>query len=418
MMTNNSSNLRNPSLAMILTFLLFFPTIGSIIGISAHTFGTDDSRDYWPTISWRTSTPETQGMDSTMLNQMLEYIGEQGYNIDSIMVIRNGYIVLEEYTNPSYNQITKHVCYSVTKSFTSALIGIAIQKGFINNIDQKVVDFFPDKTIANLDIRKQSMTIEHLLTMSTGLEWDESTFPYMDLEDNPVLQNSYIQLIYSNDSIQFVLDQPMINDPGVKWVYNSGASHLLSTIIEYITGYSTLNFAHEFLFGPLGISDVSWTQHSQGLYYGAHGLYLRPQDMAKFGYLYLNNGSWDDKHVVSADWVIKSTQTYIWPRKEVGYGYQWWTLPLDGIYFASGLYGQGIFVIPEYDLVVVFTAEIKKRMNPELSMLFEYIIPAVVGDPSPQTNFAKLPTSVLIALTVPLVVVSVYLIIRMIKKRI
>lgn len=417
-MTNNSVNLRNFSYVMILTFLLLFPPFGSINRISVHSFGTNDSRDYWPTTSWRTTIPEAQGMNSTMLNQMKEYIKEQNIAIDSIVVIRNGYIVLEEYPNPSYNQTTRHVCYSVTKSFTSALIGIAIQLGFINSVDQKVVDFFPKRVIANMDTRKQSMTLEHLLIMSSGLEWDEWTYPYMDLQGNPDFRNSYIQLINSTDSIQFVLDRPMENVPGVKWVYNSGASHLLSAIIERTTGQPTLNFAREFLFRPLGILNVSWTQHPQGLFYGGHGLYMRPQDIAKFGFLFLNKGTWNDKQVVLADWVTQSTITSIWPQKKVGYGYQWWTLPSHGIYFASGLYGQGIIIIPEYDLVVVYTAEIKKGFNPEFSMLFEYIIPAVIGDPLIRSNFNILSTSIMIALAVLLVVISINLMIKIRKKRI
>ncbi len=368
------------------------------------TFKINNSiTDYWPTTEWRISTPETQGMNSTKLNQMIGFIEEQSYVIDSVVVIRNGYIVLEEYPVLDYNQNTRHILYSATKSITSSLIGIAIQEGFIDSVNQKVLDLYPERTVANLDARKQRMTLEHLLMMTAGLEWDEWTYPYMDSQGNADSRNSYIQMIFSGDSIQFVLDRPMEHEPGTVWVYNSGASHLLAAIIKQTTGYSTLNFAQEFLFGPLGISDVEWEQDPQGLYLGGHGLYLRPRDMAKFGYLYLHNGMWDDKQIVPAVWVDKSTETLIL-RGEHGYGYQWWTDPSHKIYFASGLYGQKIIVVPDYDIVVVFTATIKRGPNPEFNLLFDYVIPAVIGDTDITiVEFDNLSLSVVIVVVVTFV---------------
>ncbi|MFQ5822356.1 MAG: serine hydrolase domain-containing protein, partial [Candidatus Heimdallarchaeota archaeon] len=170
-------------------------------------------------------------------------------------------------------------------------------------------------------------------------------------------------------------------------------------------GFSTLNFAQEFLFGPLGISDVEWEQDPQGLYLGGHGLYLRPRDMAKFGYLYLHNGMWDDEQIIPAVWVDKSTETLIL-RGEYGYGYQWWTDPSHEIYFASGLYGQKIIVVPDYDIVIVFTATIKRGSNPEFELLFDFIIPAVIGDTNiTLVEFDNLSLSVVIAFVVSYVLV-------------
>jgi len=351
-------------------------------------------------------------MNSTLLKQMMGYIDERGFAIDSVIIIRNGYIVLEEYPNPRYNQGTLHELYSVTKSFTSTLIGIAIQQGFIESTDQKVLEFFPEKTIANLDARKQSMTLEHLLTMTAGLEWDEWTYPYMDPQGKPDYRNTYIQMILSFDSIQFVLDQPMAHDPGTHWAYNSGASHLLSAIIERTTQHTTFDFASEFLFKPLGISEVTWTQHPQGPYYGGHGLYLKPGDMAKLGYLYLEKGTWDGKQIVPPEWVAKSTETHSRPWKDTGYGYQWWTSPTIGVYEASGLYGQQILVAPNYNMVVVFTATIKTGPNPEPEILQRFILPAAIDDATHTPGVDTLAASILIALLALLMLAGVYWLVR------
>ncbi|MFX0092876.1 MAG: serine hydrolase domain-containing protein [Candidatus Hodarchaeota archaeon] len=371
---------------------------------------TPSTVEYWPTTDWLSSTPEEQGMNSTKLNQMAEYIASHGFAIDSVVIVRNGYIVHEEYPNPTTsNRDHLHFLYSVTKSFSSALIGIAIQKGYISCIDQKVVEFFPNRTIANLDARKQNMTLEHLLTMTTGLEWDEWTYPYTDS------RNDVIRMINSGDAVQFVLDRPMKDNPGTMWVYSTGASHLLSAIIEQRTGKTTLEFANEFLFKPLGIEKVYWGQDPQGVYYGGFDLYLRARDMAKFGYLYLNNGTWDNQQIVAADWVSNSSETSFYFSKDRGYSYQWWTYPKLGIYYASGLYAQSIFVVPDSNLVVVFTANIRSGSNPEHRLLFEYIIPAIMNgsiNTSLPPNFDILLPFLPIVLVVPIIAIVIYLLKR------
>ncbi len=246
------------------------------------------------------------------------------------------------------------------------------------------------------------------------MEWDEWEYPYMDTQGNPDFRNSYIQMLFSDNPVQFVLDQPMTSDPGVEWNYSGGASHLLSAILTKTTGDTALNFAQKNMFGPLGISDVEWRQDNQGITRGGDGLYLRPRDMAKFGYLLLNNGTWDNTEIMSAEWEAKSSESFIirgGPYRfgnstlNSGYGYQWWTLPPTGIYYAMGLYRQRIIIIPDQDLVVVFTADIKDDLElVELHMLFDYIIPSVIGDPvTTITEFVKLPTLVGFVLILPLV---------------
>ncbi len=328
---------------------------------------------YWPTEGWRTSTPEEQGMDSTELEEMMEYIDQQGLAIDSVVVVRNGYIVFEEYPGFLYDQDMPHVVHSVTKSFVSALIGIAIREGYIEGKEQKFVDLFPDRTIKNLDSRKESITLEHLLTMSVGLEWNEWKYAYSDP------QNHYMKAIRSDDPVQYVLDVPMMEDPGVRWNYNGGTSHLMSALVAEATGYDTLDFAREFLFAPLGITEVRWDSDRHGIRYGGGGLYLTPRDMAKFGHLYLNNGTWDGKQIVPADFVAEASKTHYTVDAYTGYGYQsWWTCLGTEVYYAAGLYGQRIDIVPDLDLVVVFTANIQGP-DPEprmRHMLFDYIMAA------------------------------------------
>jgi len=339
--------------------------------------------DYWPTAGWLTSTPEAQGMNSTKLNQMMiEYVRNGRFEFHSVVVVRNGYIVLEEYPDAAYNQNTKHQLYSVTKSFTSALVGIAIEEGFIDNVDHKVVDFFPNRAISNLDSRKQSMALKDVLTMTSGLEWDEWTYNYSDP------RNDVVRMMSNADWVQFVLDRPMVADPGTEWVYNSGGSHLLSAIVNQTIGTNQLEFAEEHLFEPLGISDLFWRLDYQGLPYGLSDLYLTPRDMAKFGFLYLNNGTWDGEQVVPSVWVAESTQTHFSLQETLGdeylgYGYQWWTLDTPTrVYQAMGYGGQKIIVVPSQDIVVVLTADMIGSPDPTYEMLYDYILPAVLESPT------------------------------------
>ncbi|MFW9993358.1 MAG: serine hydrolase domain-containing protein [Candidatus Odinarchaeota archaeon] len=327
------------------------------------------SGNYWPT-----STPEEQGLNPDILSNMSVHIDSYMRNLDSVLIIRNGVLVYEEYYH-LYTRTSKHEIYSCTKSITSALIGIAIDKGYIDNVNQKVVDFFPDKTFTNLDSRKQNMTLEHLLTMTTGLDWGESSPP----PGYGVVGQDYYHMITSSDWVQYVLDKPVIHEPGEVFNYNSGASHVLSAIIQKTTGMETLSFAREYLFGPLGIepADITWNSDPQGIATGGSALRMIPQDMAKLGYLFLNNGTWDDKQVVPTEWVETATRGHPPLAGSDYYGYQWWleTISQDkdiNGYHALGYNGQMIFVLPELDMVVVFTSGSGYPVN----LLRDYIIPA------------------------------------------
>ncbi|MFX0061923.1 MAG: serine hydrolase domain-containing protein [Candidatus Hermodarchaeota archaeon] len=328
-------------------------------------------QDYWPSPDWQSTTPEAQGMNSDQLNQMNEYIAINDYPIDAVVIIRHGYLVFEEYYNTQYDEDRLHTLYSVTKSFISALIGIAIEEGFISSLEQKMVDFFPDRTIDNLDCRKQNINLAHLLTMTSGIRWDEDTYSMNDP------RNDVYQMNRAADAVQYVLNLPMVSNPGTQWSYCSGASHVLSAILTLSTGLSTDKFAEEYLFKALGISQYVWYKDPQGIPRGGGGLLLSPRDMAKLGHLYLNNGSWNGQQVVSKDWVLQTT-TFVSDAKGWGYSYHWWTIGSD-VYAAIGIYGQMLFVVPKHDLVVAFTAQYAEGYTALYFLLTSYIIDSITN---------------------------------------
>jgi CubicO group peptidase (beta-lactamase class C family) len=294
---------------------------------------------------------------------MLAAIEEQALDVHSVMVIRNGTIVTEKYF-PPHEQDTKHELYSVTKSFISALVGIAIQEGYIEGVHQPVVDLLSDWTIVNNDVSKQSMTLEHLLTMTSGLDWPES-------QGDAIFSHMW----RSADWAEFVLGRTMLEEPGNQFNYCSGCSHVLSVIIQERTGMSTLEFAQTRLFEPLGIVGVAWDTDPNGTPIGGWGMSITPRDMAKLGYLYLNNGVWEGQQIVPVDWVSASTRSHIPVDEQLDYGYQWWIDPGDG-YVARGRFGQLIFVIPDSKVVVVFTAGVPEDA-PLLDLIHDYVIPAI-----------------------------------------
>jgi CubicO group peptidase (beta-lactamase class C family) len=325
---------------------------------------------YWPVTDWRISSPEAQGIDSGKLVEMLEDTLSKGYDLDSIVLIRHGYLVADVNFSP-FKGDERHMLYSCTKSVVSALIGIAIEKGYIESIDQPLLDFFPEQSVENLDENKQAITLENVLTMTTGLECRDSyAYNFSGL----------IEMHDSDDWVQYVLDLPMLNRPGTYFEYCNGASFLLSAIIQETTGMTAHEFAQENLFAPLGITDTYWEANPQGINLGYSDLYLLPKDMAKFGYLYLHEGFWDGEQIIPSAWVEASTREHISSTLQDGYGYQWW-VDDAGYYMALGYRGQFIFVLPELDMVVVIVSdpEIGDYEVPEY-LLTTYIIPAVLSN--------------------------------------
>jgi CubicO group peptidase (beta-lactamase class C family) len=312
-------------------------------------------------------------MDSGMLAGMFDYIEQQRVQVHSVLVVRNGYVVMEAYYYP-YNSSRVHPLLSCSKSFLSALIGIAIDEGYLN-LEDKALDFFPDRTIANDSLRKQAITVEHLLRMMSGLDWPESSASYSS--SNNILW----QMMDSPDWAQFVLDRPMAVAPGTTFNYSTGDSQLLGAILEKATGTSTEEFARTRLFEPLGVPSNRWYWESspEGVAFGGGGLNLTPRDMAKFGTLYLEGGVWEGEQVVPADWVEAS----VTPSH---YGYQWWRLA-NGGYAALGYGGQLIAVVPDLELVAIITGDFSGTASAYL--VDGFIVPAArSAEPLPENPTA------------------------------
>ena len=307
-------------------------------------------------------------------------------SIHSLIILHENKLVLEKYFR-GWSREKLHPINSVTKSVTSALIGIAIAQGKIKGVDQKVLEFFPEYTsIDNLDSNKEALTLKHLLTMSAGLTWDEILVPYVTPEGKPNPANAVYQMAQSKDWIQYVLDLPPDSKPGTAWAYNSGLSHMLSGILKNATGLSAEAFAEKNLFKPLGITVWEWTADPNGLSNTGWGLSLRPVDMALFGYLYLKKGAFNDQQLIPAQWVLDSTSPHM-DAFVADYGYQWWVRsdiyleneePALSLFSAQGFGGQFIFVVPAMDMVVVTTGKNEQSRGQEVLDLFlNNILPAV-----------------------------------------
>ena len=341
-----------------------------ILLLSSCSNVTEDVKQEERKIFWKTSTPEEQGMDSSTLLEMFEYVEKQPSGIHSLLIVRNGYIVLEAYYHPhTWDQ--KHIINSCTKTFVSALTGIAISKGFIKDVDSNVLDYFPEYNISNNDELKKGIKIKHLLTMTSGIDWPQ--YGPNNISD---------RMGKSDDWIKFILDRPMASKPGDQTNYSNGDSHLLSAIIQKTTGKTALDFGWDHFFTPLGISDVTWYRDPQGVNIGSATIYIIPRDMAKFGYLYLNKGKWGGKSIVPADWIDTSFQSHTkMPTKggPVDYGYYWWLYPERGLYEAWGGQGQRIGVFPELNIVTVMTSDIPtdSPRSPFFSNIYEYIVESV-----------------------------------------
>jgi CubicO group peptidase (beta-lactamase class C family) len=234
----------------------------------------------WPSPDWRTASPEDEGMDSEALAGLVAY--GRTLSFDSLLIARHGRLVLDAYYAP-YSANVPHSVNSTTKSIVATLIAMLHADGVLDSLDHRVLDYFPDRDFADVDDNKKAITVQHLLNMTSGLAWDEGL---------AVSWRSLAELRRSRDWVRFILDQPMANQPGEIFYYNSGNSHLLSALITQLTGRTAEDFARDRLFGPLGITNYSWPKDPLGQSYGGWGLSLKPRDMAKIGYLYLRHGRW------------------------------------------------------------------------------------------------------------------------------
>lgn len=301
---------------------------------------------------WKTTNLKSQNIDTTRIYQLFTQLQNKKNKLHSVLLIKNNQIVIEEYFN-GYSANKQHDLRSVTKSIRSILLGIAIDKGFIENVDDPISKYLkspvPKK---NLDKRKYKITIRHLLTMSTGLDcndWDKNSKGQED------------KVYRKKDWLQYTLDLPMVNEPGTVSNYCSMGVVLVAEIISQSSGMTIDKFAEKYLFKPLGIANVSWGHTSnKEIIPSGKRLYMTSRDMAKIGQLILNNGKWNDKQVVSEKWIEDSTT----PKTKISgidYGYLWWNIPFKEkekmivSKVATGNGGQYIMVFPELGMVTVFT---------------------------------------------------------------
>ncbi|MFW9904333.1 MAG: serine hydrolase domain-containing protein [Candidatus Thorarchaeota archaeon] len=370
----------------------------------------------YPINGWMTATPEEVGINSTKLEKTYQYIlDHEELGIDSVSIVKNGYLCYKKYFE-FFNYSNIHNTYSITKSVTSALIGIANSTGMITNLDEPVVEIFSNRTIQNLDARKEAMTIRHLLEMRSGLEWNELAVPYwreVIPSDNYILrtnttnaypgtwlnyynpENDFPRQLNSTDWIQYILDKPMVAEPGAMFTYSTGVAHLLSAILREKTGLNPEVFAKQYLFDPLNITEYLWWKDPSGLSVGGAGLWLTPNDMLKIGYLYLKNGEWNNTQILPETWIESSKDLISNLGFGYGYGYQWWINNEYTYYFALGLGGQIILVKPDRDLVVAITAWESIEDEVLQSLINVHLLKAFIGEDTstPVTTTAATPSS-------------------------
>ena len=317
-----------------------------VITMMAPVTALSDETALWPTDGWETVAPEALGLDSGKLADALTEIRRRKLNIHSLALVRHGKFGLNVAFYP-YDGTRPHNLASVTKSVMTTLIAIAADQGKLD-LDQPALSFFPGRSIANRDARKEGITVRHLTGMSSGLRC-------IGENDEPTLH----EMNASPDWVQFTLDLPMAAEPGTVFSYCSPGMHLLSAILQEAAGMTTLDFARENLFGPLGIREVMWPADPQGVNHGWGDLFLYPEDAAKVGYLWMHGGEWEGRQIVSRKWVEESSHAQIRTGPYWGddYGYGWWIMTGEDIpqYAASGRGGQRIGVFPALDIVVVTT---------------------------------------------------------------
>ena len=335
--------------------------------------------------------PRDVGLAPEPIDRLVEDI-ETGRiaNIHGILIIKDSKIVLEKYFQ-DFGRNDLHYTASVSKSFASVLLGIAIDKGYFGGdistvLDRTVTDLFPEyKDLILLDSLKRGLKLKHMLSMTAGFQWDEHSHPYSDQ------RNDCYRINHSRDPMKFLFERPLVSEPGREFYYNGGLSLSISWLIEKYTGMKVDKFADKYLFNALGIKDYRWEKVAGDLIDTDGGLHMKPMDQAKLGYLFLNKGKWNGIQLLSEEWIRVSTQMHVEVPEGPDYGYQWWggnfhskNLSFQS-YLASGHGGQKILVIPEYDLIVVLSQQVFSNPFGDLNFLatlISYIGPAISGETS------------------------------------
>ena len=370
------------------SFLLLISMIlilSMLVGCSP-TIEDLEAVDYTPLLGddWEVSTPEEQGLDSMLLAE-LYYNAAELETLYGLLVIKNGYLIAEDYFNAgSVDELFDRA--SATKSFTSALVGIALDQGCLSSVDQKMMDFFPEFAGQIDDPRKEQITIRDLLQMRAGYPDEELTPPYLDI--------LFFSEPWPPTMLPHLVDFPLVNDPGTEFQYSNLMSHLLGVIVARACDTDLKSFAQEHLFTPIGAEVGDWYLDADDYNIGSMGIFVSTRDMAKFGLLYLNDGEYEGNQVLPADWVRDSQQRYsedikvgewITSRygsfRDLGYGYQWWSSRVGDHHFdyASGHGGNYIVLLDELDMIIVTTADPMHGIFGDESWKHEGAINKLVG---------------------------------------
>ena len=350
---------------------------------------------------WQTGDLRDAGLSLQPINRLMNKIESGDYDkLHSLLIVKDNMLVVEEYFDgykynwsgrafcgeyTEFNRDTLHHMASVTKAFTSALIGIAIGQGSIPGVDTPVYGYFPEYS-EDLTPWKEEMTIEHLLTMTSGLDWNGMEIPVNSRD----YENDIIQLFIKEDPLLHILGNNMTAKPGSRWYYSCGDVNVLGEIIKRATGQRMDVFAEENLFKPLGIIKVEWSFIQPEIIQASGSHYMRPRDLAKFGSLFLNEGKWGDQQIIPPSWVESTMQEYIsydipgWSEHYGSkYGYQWWLRIFEyrshtvEAVLRSGWGMQKIVLFPDYEMMVIMTGGYYIDSEPVNEIISEYILPAM-----------------------------------------
>jgi CubicO group peptidase (beta-lactamase class C family) len=335
----------------------------ALISAARHPFYMADKKDL------PRSTPEDQGVSSAALSVFLDEVEKSNIEFHSIMVVRHGHVIAEGWWAP-YAAPHKHTLYSLSKSFTATAVGLAVGEGRLS-VDDSVVSFFPNDLPKEIHSNLASLKVRHLLTMSTG-----------HIKDTiQPMRNS------ADTWAKTFLSLPLEREPGTFFLYNTGATYMLSAIVQKVTGQTLLQYLRPRIFNPLGIEGEDWETDPLGINTGGYGLRIKTEDIAKFGQLYLQKGKWNGKQILPSEWVDEATRTQIasnsgkpnrpkdqddWAQ---GYGYQFWRCRPGG-YRADGAFGQFSMVMPEYDAVIAITSE-SFSMQKSMDLVWTHLLPAM-----------------------------------------
>ena len=354
--------------------LLFYPRIPDKNGEVNYSYQIPDQLDD----GLQSAPISSTDIDSEFIVGLINEIIDQKYGrLESLLILKDNKLIVEEYFY-GYNRLRLHNIHSCTKSITSLLLGISLEQHKSVQVDQPIFSFFP-KYDSLKTKEKESISLKHALTMKAGLEWNE--FPH--------------EMYETNDWFQYILSRPMESDPGEKFNYNSGCSILLGGVINFLEGKPANDYAEEVLFSPLGISEYYWQTHENGTPQCGGGLRMLPRDMAKIGLLVLNDGRWQNKQIVSEEWIQESTKPYVPENVFFNYGYQWRHRSKNNpqwwedskidvkdeheMIVALGTGGQLIIIVKDLSLVVVTTAsdyDDDRLVSRKITMTIEEIIPA------------------------------------------